>query len=53
MPNIVEETVRSCLSALFKELLYCTINEHSNGVGFGGLGGVALNPLPLNFGGLR
>ncbi|XP_010271046.1 PREDICTED: probable transcription factor At3g04930 [Nelumbo nucifera] len=52
MPNIVEETVRSCLSPLFKELLYCAVNGHSNGGGFGGLGGVALNPLPLNFGGV-
>nr|DAD21493.1 TPA_asm: hypothetical protein HUJ06_022956 [Nelumbo nucifera] len=50
MSNIVEKTVRSFLSLLFKELLYCAINKHSNGGGFGGLGGVALNPLPLNLG---
>ncbi|KAJ8623574.1 hypothetical protein MRB53_032103 [Persea americana] len=45
--NVVEDTVRSCLSPLFKELLYCAINGPCNSA----VGGVALNPLPLNFGG--
>ncbi|XP_077218166.1 putative transcription factor At3g04930 [Tasmannia lanceolata] len=50
VPNVIEDTVRSCLSPLFKELLYCAINGPCNS-GIGGIGGVALNPLPLNFGG--
>ncbi|KAK9139037.1 hypothetical protein Scep_008718 [Stephania cephalantha] len=49
IPNVVEDTVRSCLSPLFKELLQCAINGPCNVRGLGGLG--ALNPLPLNFGG--
>ncbi|XP_058084373.1 probable transcription factor At3g04930 [Magnolia sinica] len=47
VPNVVEDTVRSCLSPLFKELLHCAINGPCNS----SLGGVALNPLPLNFSG--
>eukprot|EP00262_Sarcandra_glabra_P016485 TRINITY_DN5396_c0_g1_i1.p1 TRINITY_DN5396_c0_g1~~TRINITY_DN5396_c0_g1_i1.p1 ORF type:complete len:412 (-),score=69.59 TRINITY_DN5396_c0_g1_i1:193-1374(-) len=49
IPNLIEETVKSCLSPLFKELLYCALNGPSNSSGYGG--GIALNPLPLNFGG--
>lgn len=45
--SVIEDTVRSCLSPLFKELLYCAINGPCNSA----VGGVALNPLPLNFGG--
>ncbi|XP_042521253.1 probable transcription factor At5g28040 [Macadamia integrifolia] len=48
IPNVIEDTVRSCLSPLFKELLSCAISGPSNG---GGYGGLALSPLPLNFGG--
>ncbi|OVA13513.1 Protein of unknown function DUF573 [Macleaya cordata] len=47
--NVIEDTVRSCLSPLIKELLHCSTNNGS--CNLGGLGGVtALNPLPLNFG---
>ncbi|KAG6590357.1 putative transcription factor, partial [Cucurbita argyrosperma subsp. sororia] len=48
--GLIEETVRSCLSPLFKELL-------SNSMGGGGLcgsrgfSGLALHPIPLSFGG--
>ncbi|XP_043725093.1 probable transcription factor At3g04930 isoform X2 [Telopea speciosissima] len=51
IPNVIEDTVRSCLSPLFKELLYCAISSGGpcNAGGYGG--GLALNPLPLNFGG--
>ncbi|OVA16623.1 Protein of unknown function DUF573 [Macleaya cordata] len=48
IPSVIEDTVRSCLSPLFKELLYSAINGPCN---VRGLGGMALNPLPLNFGG--
>ncbi|CAN6575519.1 unnamed protein product [Malus baccata var. baccata] len=47
-PGLIEETVKSCLSPLFKELL-------SNAMGGGpsrGFGGLAFNPIPLSFGGL-
>ncbi|XP_077240529.1 putative transcription factor At5g28040 [Tasmannia lanceolata] len=47
VPNVIEDTVKSCLSPLFKELLYCAMNGPCNL----GIGGGALNPLPLNFGG--
>ncbi|KAF8387598.1 hypothetical protein HHK36_026251 [Tetracentron sinense] len=47
IPNVIEDTVRSCLSPLFKELLYCAVKGPSN---TGGYGGITLNPLPLNFG---
>ncbi|KAB2630045.1 mediator-associated protein 1 [Pyrus ussuriensis x Pyrus communis] len=45
--GLIEETVKSCLSPLFKELL-------SNAMGGGpsrGFGGLAFNPIPLSFGG--
>ncbi|KAL5981700.1 hypothetical protein ACLOJK_015763 [Asimina triloba] len=45
LPNAIEDTVRSCLSPLFKELLNCAINGPCNSA----LGGVSLSPLPLNF----
>ena len=49
VPNLIEETVRSCLSPLFKELLH---NATMSGVyGSRGYSGVAdLNPMPLGFG---
>ncbi|KAM2895439.1 hypothetical protein FF1_010544 [Malus domestica] len=46
--GLIEETVKSCLSPLFKELL-------RNAMGGGpsrGFGGLAFNPIPLSFGGL-
>ena len=49
IPSLIEETVRSCLSPLFKELLHNSVNGPSCGVR--GFGGMALNPLPLSFGG--
>ncbi|KAK9136536.1 hypothetical protein Sjap_007130 [Stephania japonica] len=50
IPNVVEDTVRTCLSPLFKELLQSAINGGPCNVR--ALGGLwALNPLPLNFGG--
>ncbi|KAF8392747.1 hypothetical protein HHK36_023096 [Tetracentron sinense] len=48
IPNVVEDTVRSCLSPMFKELLYCAIKGPCN---TGGYGGITMNLLPLNFGG--
>ncbi|CAB4285165.1 unnamed protein product [Prunus armeniaca] len=45
--GLIEETVKSCLSPLFKELL-------SSAMGGGsarGFGGLSLNPIPLSFGG--
>ncbi|KAA8536957.1 hypothetical protein F0562_029435 [Nyssa sinensis] len=48
IPNLIEETVRSCLSPLFKELLHNAMNGPCGSRGFGGL---TLNPLPLTFGG--
>ncbi|KAJ8619298.1 hypothetical protein MRB53_027827 [Persea americana] len=47
VPSVIEDAVRSCLSPLFKELLSCAMSGPSNL----GVGGVALNPLPLNLGG--
>ncbi|KAA8544968.1 hypothetical protein F0562_019815 [Nyssa sinensis] len=48
IPNLIEETVRSCLSPLFKELLH---NAMNGPCGSRGLGGLTLNPMPLSFGG--
>ncbi|XP_043708272.1 probable transcription factor At3g04930 [Telopea speciosissima] len=47
IPNVIEDTVRSCLSPLFKELVYCAMGGPCS---VGGYGGLALNPLPLSFG---
>lgn len=47
--SVIEETVRSCLSPLFKELLSNAMAGGScNGRGIGGL---AMNAMPLSFGG--
>lgn len=51
IPNLIEETVRSCLSPLFKELLQSAANGGSRG--FGGVAAAALSPMPLSFGGLN
>ncbi|KAF5208200.1 mediator-associated protein [Thalictrum thalictroides] len=48
IPSVIEETVRSCLSPLFKEFMFSAINGPGNSRGFGGMG---LNLLPMNFGG--
>ncbi|KAG1370919.1 putative transcription factor [Cocos nucifera] len=56
IPGIIEETVKSCLSPLFKELIYSATGGSLGGgaalLGLG-LGGVAaaLSPLPLSLGG--
>ncbi|XP_057720840.1 probable transcription factor At3g04930 [Arachis stenosperma] len=51
IPGLVEETVRSCLSPLVKELVGGAAmgGGHFGGRGFGG-GGFSLNPIPLGFG---
>lgn len=47
--GLIEETVRSCLSPLFKELLSTSMGGGlCGGRGFSGL---ALHPIPLSFGG--
>ncbi|KAJ7973448.1 mediator-associated protein 1-like [Quillaja saponaria] len=48
IPGLVEETVRSCLSPLFKELLTSAMGGP---FGARGLAGLQLNPMPLSFGG--
>ncbi|KAI4301889.1 hypothetical protein L6164_035126 [Bauhinia variegata] len=48
IPSVIEETMRSCLSPLFKDLMTGAIGGPFGARGFGGL---ALNPLPLSFGG--
>lgn len=47
IPGLIEETVRSCLSPLFKEILTSAMGGPFGARGFGGL---ALNPMPLSFG---
>ncbi|GMY21088.1 probable transcription factor At3g04930 [Fagus crenata] len=55
--GLIEETVKSCLSPLFKELLSNAmgggVGFGGRGIGFGGLGmnAMALNAMPLSFGG--
>ncbi|KAJ7978078.1 mediator-associated protein 1 [Quillaja saponaria] len=46
--GLIEETVRSCLSPLFKDLLTSAMGGPFGGRGFAGL---QLNPMPLSFGG--
>ncbi|XP_009785461.1 putative transcription factor At3g04930 [Nicotiana tabacum] len=47
IPSLIEETVRSCLSPIFKELLNNVTNlSGSRSFGFG----MALSPIPLGFG---
>lgn len=56
IPSIIEETVKSCLSPLFKELLQSSMAVSQGGMlpGFGGfgIGGLLLgmSPLPLGIG---
>ena len=54
--GMIEETVKSCLSPLFKELLSNAMGGSGfggRGFGFGGMGmnAMAMNAMPLNFGG--
>lgn len=51
IPNLIEDTVRSCLSPLFKELLNNAVNGPCGSRG--GFGGVTLNSMmmPMGFGG--
>lgn len=55
--GLIEETVKSCLSPLFKELLSNAmgggVGFGGRGIGFGGLGmnAMAINAMPLSFGG--
>ena len=48
VPSLIEETVRSCLSPLFKELLTSAMGGPFGARGFGGF---ALNPMSWSFGG--
>ncbi|CAN1168006.1 Probable transcription factor At5g28040 [Linum perenne] len=47
--SLIEETVKSCLSPLFKELL----RNNASMVSGGGIGSLAMNTMPLNFGGVE
>ncbi|XP_041021290.1 probable transcription factor At3g04930 [Juglans microcarpa x Juglans regia] len=53
--GLIEETVRSCLSPLFKELLSNAMGAGGRGIGFGfgglGMNAMATNVIPLSFGG--
>ncbi|OMO96446.1 hypothetical protein COLO4_15268 [Corchorus olitorius] len=53
MVGVIEETVRSCLTPLFKELLGSVMGGGGGVGGCGGRGisGLAMNAMPLNFGG--
>lgn len=50
VPSLVEETVRNCVTPIFKELLnnFMNMNGPARGFGFGGMG---MSPFPLGFGG--
>ncbi|XP_065852907.1 probable transcription factor At3g04930 [Euphorbia lathyris] len=49
VPGLIEETIRSCLSPLLKELLNNAMASGS--CNSRGIGGLAMNAMPLNFGG--
>ncbi|KAB1202752.1 Mediator-associated protein 1 [Morella rubra] len=53
---LIEETVRSCLSPLFKELLSNAMGVGGRGIGFGlgglGMNGMAMTAMPLSLGGV-
>lgn len=58
IPSIIEETVKSCLSPLFKELLESAMAGPQGGLipGIGGIGGgglLGMNPLQLGIGNLQ
>ncbi|XP_050381466.1 probable transcription factor At3g04930 [Argentina anserina] len=46
--GMIEETVKSCMSPLFRELMSHSMGGGGQSRGFGGL---SLNPIPLSFGG--
>ncbi|KAK4379047.1 hypothetical protein RND71_000909 [Anisodus tanguticus] len=52
VPSLIEETVRNCVSPIFKELLnsVANLNGPTRGLGFG-FGGMGMSPIPLGFGG--
>ncbi|KAI3794522.1 hypothetical protein L1987_37154 [Smallanthus sonchifolius] len=52
IPNLVEETVKSCLLPLFKELLEGSPNAQARSLRGLGLGGMNLDPFSLSLGGL-
>ncbi|CAN1245325.1 Probable transcription factor At5g28040 [Linum grandiflorum] len=52
VPGLIEETVKSCLSPLFKELLNNNTTLSGSGIGGRGIGGLAMNAMPLSFGGV-
>ncbi|XWS58304.1 hypothetical protein CRYUN_Cryun08bG0022700 [Craigia yunnanensis] len=53
--GVIEETVKSCLTPLFKELLGSVMGGGGGGGGGGcggrGISGLAMNAMPLSFGG--
>lgn len=52
VPSLIEETVRNCVSPIFKELLNNVANLNGSARGFGfGFGGMGMSPIPLGFGG--
>ena len=65
MQGLIEETVRNCLSPMFKDLINNAVNGaglaagggSSSGVGIGsgirGVGALAMNAIPLNFPGVN
>ncbi|GAB2287403.1 hypothetical protein Dimus_021781 [Dionaea muscipula] len=54
MQGLIEETVRSCMSPLLKEFINNAVNGPLFGGGRGkGIGGLAVNAIPLNFEGLN
>ncbi|CAN1272064.1 Probable transcription factor At5g28040 [Linum perenne] len=53
VPGLIEETVKSCLSPLFKELLSSNTMMPGSGIGGRGIGGLAMNSMPLSFGGVE
>ncbi|WCJ20765.1 DNA-binding storekeeper protein-related transcriptional regulator [Euphorbia peplus] len=53
-PNVsglIEETIRSCLSPLLKELLNNAVSAGPSSSNARGIGGLAMNAVPLSFGG--
>ncbi|GMH11320.1 hypothetical protein Nepgr_013161 [Nepenthes gracilis] len=49
MQGLIEETVRSCLSPVLKELINNAVNGRVFGGGLSVTGGLELNAIPLNF----
>lgn len=59
MQGLIEETVRNCLSPMFKDLINNAVNGAGLGAGGGnssgirGVGALAMNAIPLNFPGVN